>query len=119
MTNNILADYLNKTDDELYIVLGYELLGDGLGIGTGDDDKYRKFGLTWFNNKRRQLQQKLCLHPRLRGLAITSSGDAAAEAAALFEILQDLGESTPNAAVIAVLVSRLGLGAFCAGVTPA
>lgn len=47
MTDPTLAKYLGKTDDELYAVLGYELLGDGLGIGTGDDDRYRKFGYTW------------------------------------------------------------------------
>ncbi|TDV42684.1 hypothetical protein [Actinophytocola oryzae] len=109
-----LDSYLLKTDDELYELLGAELLGDGVSLSPEDKDEHRRFGRQWFGNKRRELQRKICHHEKLKGLLGNSTSDLAIDAAAIYETLQNLGEDAVNAAVLAVLVARVGLGAFCA-----
>jgi hypothetical protein len=106
--------YFDKTDDELYELLGADLLGDGLGISPEDKDERRRFGKQWFDNKRRDLQRRICHHDKVKGLLGNSASDLAIDAAAIYETLQNLGEDAVNAAVLAVLVARVGLGAFCA-----
>jgi hypothetical protein len=110
----VIETYLDKTDDELYELLGAALLGDGLGIAPEDKDEHRRFGRGWFGNKRRELQRKICHHDKLKGFLGNSTSDRAIDAAAIYELLQNLGEDTVNAGVLAVLIARVGLGTFCA-----
>jgi hypothetical protein len=76
--------------------------------------EHRRFGKGWFGNKRRELQRRICHHDKLKGFLGNSSSDRAIDAAAIYELLQDLGEDSVNAGVLAVLIARVGLGTFCA-----
>ncbi|MFE1455834.1 hypothetical protein ACFW7K_12695 [Streptomyces sp. NPDC058735] len=110
MTLDIYAD---KTDDELYTLLGAELLGEGLGLSPEDEDAHCRFGRQWFQSKHRELQRKICHQERIQGLLGTTSSDRLLDAAAVYEVLQHLGEEPSTAGVLAVLVARVGLGTFC------
>ncbi|WP_327236137.1 hypothetical protein OG349_21450 [Streptomyces sp. NBC_01317] len=106
--------YLDKTDDELFELLGAGLLDDGLGISPADRGANRRFGKQWFEHKHRDLQRKICHQERVRGLLGTTGSDRVLDAAAVYEVLQHLGEEPATAGVLAVLVARIGLGSFCA-----
>jgi hypothetical protein len=105
--------YWGKSDEELYAILGAELLGDGLGISPEDQENSARFGKEWFTNKHRQLQRRICTHERVQGLLGTSTSDRFLDAVTIYELLKELGDDTVNAAVVAVLVARVGLGSYC------
>lgn len=108
-----VEEYWTKSDDELYAVLGAALLGEGLGLSPEDADEFRRFGREWFANKHRELQRRICHHDRVQDLLGTTGSDRLLDAGAIYEILRRLGDDSVNAAVLAVLVARVGLGAFC------
>jgi hypothetical protein len=106
-----LIEFQDKSDDELYALLGAELLGEALGLSPEDEDEQRRFGKQWFADKHRELQRKICHHERVQPFLGTSGSDRVIDVAAIAELLtDDLG---PTSAIVAVLVARIGLGAFC------
>ncbi|KDN81196.1 hypothetical protein [Kitasatospora cheerisanensis] len=115
--------YWDKSDDELYELIGAALLGDGPGLSPEDEEEHRRFGREWFTNKHRELQRRICHDPRLQGLLGTTSSDRLLDAAGIYGVLQGLeGDSAVtgavNSAVLAVLVARIGLGTFCVNARP-
>lgn len=110
--------YWDRSDDELYERLGAALLGEGAGVSPDDRDSHRKFGRSWFGNKRRELQRIVCHAEALQGLMGTSTSDRVIDAAAVYELLQGHGHDPVNAAILAVLIARIGLGTFCASAPP-
>jgi hypothetical protein len=110
-----LQDDLNRycewTDDQLLIELGKELLGEGgLGVGSEDPGRHRRFSVGWIEEQR----EELCTNPQLRQLAGPSRGDQAIEIVTLVQILST--EITYTAAVLAaILIVRTGLRTFCSG----
>lgn len=108
-----VEQYWGKSDDELYALLGAELLGEGLGLSDDDEDDCRRFGKEWFAKKHRELQRTICHHDRVRPFIGTTGSDRLLDAAAIYEALQHAGEDVTTAAVLAVLVARVGLGSFC------
>ncbi|MGW0537408.1 hypothetical protein [Streptomyces sp. NPDC003032] len=111
-------DYLNKTEDELYALLGTSLLGDTLGAGPSDPDLPRRFGQEWFHGQLDDLRNRICGHERLKAAVGTSHSDRVIDSYALCEILGDFGGDPTKAALVAVLVARIGVGALCSGHTP-
>ena len=110
--------YWDSTDDELYEQLGAALLGDGPGMSPDDRDSHRQFGRSWFANKKRELQRILCHADRVQGLLGTTTSDRVIDAAAIYELLQGHEHDPVSAAVLAVLIARIGLGTFCATAPP-
>ncbi|MGX1564877.1 hypothetical protein [Streptomyces sp. NPDC055506] len=108
-----IEDYWDKSDDELYALLGSELLGDGLGLSPEDEEEKRRFGKQWFTNKHRELQRRICPHEQVRALSGSSGSDRLLDAYAILELVKQFTGDPTTAAVIAVLVARIGLGAFC------
>ncbi|GGX25360.1 hypothetical protein GCM10010297_53190 [Streptomyces malachitofuscus] len=113
-----VEQFLNKTDDALYELLGSSLLGHGLGVSSEDPDHARRFGREWFDRQLPELRRRVCGHERLRGAHGASASDRAVDALALYEILGDFGGSPTHAALVAVLVVRIGVGTLCAGHGP-
>ncbi|MFD3679444.1 hypothetical protein [Streptomyces sp. NPDC058613] len=108
-----VEEYWSRSDDELYALLGAELLGEGVGLSPADDEDKRRFGQQWFANKHRELQSKICHHERAQALMGTTGSDRLLDAYALQELLQQsIGDPT-TATLIAILVARVGLGTFC------
>lgn len=108
-----IESYWDKTDDELYALLGAELLGDGLGLTPEDEDNRRQFGREWFANKHREFQRRICHHEKAQALLGTTASERIIDAFAVQELLADFDNDPKTVALIAVLVSRIGLGAFC------
>ncbi|WP_067814679.1 hypothetical protein [Actinomadura kijaniata] len=106
--------YLDKSDDELFELLGTALLGEGPGLSPEDRAAHRRFGRTWFDNKQRELQRKICNHPGIQNLLGTTGSDRVIDAAAIYELLDKMGEDPVVAPLVAVLIARIGLGTFCA-----
>ncbi|MEI5101850.1 hypothetical protein RB200_29230 [Streptomyces sp. PmtG] len=108
-----VEEYWSRSDDELYALLGAELLGVGPGLSPADDEDKRRFGQRWFANKHRELQSKICHHERAQAFIGTTGSDRLLDACAIQELLQQsIGDPTTSA-LIAVLVARVGLGTFC------
>ncbi|MER5894151.1 hypothetical protein [Streptomyces sp. NPDC001876] len=105
--------YWDKSDEELYSLLGAELLGEGLGLSPEDQENHRRFGKQWFANKHSELQRKICHHEKTQGLLGTTGSDRLIDAFTIHELLTDLDDDPTTAALIAVLVARVGLGTFC------
>lgn len=119
MSLSDVASYLEMTEDELFTILGLELLGTGLGVSPDDRSEARDYGRRWFSNRYSQLRRSICLHPKAKTFSSGSASDHVVDAAAIYELVVDLPEDPIKAAVIAVLVARIGLGTFCAGVSGA
>ncbi|MES9536415.1 hypothetical protein AB0C21_04195 [Spirillospora sp. NPDC049024] len=106
-----LVEYQGMSDDELYTLLGAELLGEGVGLSPEDEEEQRRFGKQWFTDKHRDLQRKICHHERIQPFLGTSGSDRVIDAAAIAELLTD--DFGPTSVIVAVLIARIGLGAFC------
>ncbi|MBQ0977848.1 MULTISPECIES: hypothetical protein [Micromonospora] len=109
-----VEQYWTKTDDELYALLGAELLGEGVGLSPEDDESHRRFGKEWFSNKHRELQRKVCHDERIQPLLGTTGSDRLVDAITVAETLRLLDDaSLPAIGLVAVLIARVGLGEFC------
>jgi len=112
-TGGVLDGYLAKTDKELYELIGFELEGNALGFGPADRKRLGKLWREWFEAKHRMLQAAVCHHERLQGFLGTSGSDRLVDAAAIFEVLQQIDHDLIAAPLLAVLIARVGLGEFC------
>ncbi|MFD3874421.1 hypothetical protein [Streptomyces sp. NPDC058623] len=109
----MVESYWNKTDEELYALLGAELLGDGLGLSPEDEESHRKFGKKWFTSKHDELQRRICHDEKAQSFLGTTSTDRVIDAVTVYELIGDFAGDAKTAALIAVLVGRVGLGTFC------
>jgi hypothetical protein len=112
-----IKDYANHTDDDLYGLLGARLLGAALGMSPEEEDDQQQFGRQWFARQYEELQRRICTAGVLRTTG-TNVSDRIVDAFAIQQILQEHEDYAVNAVLLAVLVSRIGLGTFCAGVGP-
>ncbi|MEV3938741.1 hypothetical protein AB0K52_22560 [Glycomyces sp. NPDC049804] len=108
-----LEQYWDKSDDELYELLGAALQGEGLGLGPSDRRRHRKFGREWFEKRHRELQRRICHDRRLQGFLGSSRSDRLVDAAAIYEVLQQIGEDVVAIPLLSVLIARVGLSEFC------
>ncbi|MFG1919729.1 hypothetical protein [Micromonospora sp. NPDC048898] len=109
-----LAEYLTRSDDELYAEIGAQLLKEGRGLGPSDDDRQRKFGKDWFANQLGRLRRVVCAHTAVSVLVGAPTGDRTAEALAIFEALANENDLPVSRYILAVLLARIGLQQFCA-----
>jgi hypothetical protein len=105
---------LEKEPDELYHLLGAELLGESIGFGPADFRRQVDFGRQWLRERLRMLRRTVCLDGRVQQMIIANKGDLVAECAAVLDIVSNRID-LPKTPVLAVLVVRLGLSGFCAG----
>ncbi|SBV25565.1 hypothetical protein GA0070620_1042 [Micromonospora krabiensis] len=109
-----VEQYWTKTDDELYALLGAELVGEGIGLSPEDDENHRRFGQEWFSSKHRELQRKICHDERIQPLLGTTGSDRLIDAITVYETLRLIEDaSLSTIGMLAVLISRVGLGEFC------
>jgi hypothetical protein len=108
-----VEEYWGNSDEELYALLGAALLGEGVGLSPEDEESERQFGKQWFIKKHRELQRRICHHEQVQGLIGTSGSERLIDAYAIQELLGDFAGDPTTAALIAVLVARVGLGSFC------
>ena len=109
-----VEQYWAKSDDELYTLLGGELLGDGIGLSPEDQEEHRRFGKEWFSAKHRELQRKICHDERIQPLLAPTGSDRLIDALTIYETLRQIWDaSVPALGILAVLIARVGLGEFC------
>ncbi len=106
MTTNLVQAYEDRTDGELYEVLGESLLGIGLGVSPGDRDRFRRFAKTWLTNKAQQLRQRVIDSDTYRIWAQTAGTGQIIEPDVMADILRNQGEDDEMAAALAVLLGR-------------
>ena len=112
-------DYWHRADDELYELLGASLLGSGsVGISPEEQDRNRLFGRRWFERQYHELQQRICTDKKVRDLIGESVSDRMVDAGTVAGLLAQQDDYGANAVLIAVLITRIGLSAFCATVKP-
>ncbi|NUV40614.1 hypothetical protein [Streptomyces sp. CAI-24] len=107
---HVFDEYLARSDDELLAELGKELIGSGLGVGSSDPGRARRFTLKWLDEKR----EELCTRDEVREMAMNPAGERVIEMATLVELLSE-DVSQTAAIMAAVLIYRIGLRSFCAG----
>jgi len=61
----------------------------------------------------RDLQSKICHHEKVQTLTGADRVERLVDAEAVNELLDDLGHDPVKAAVLAVLIARIGLSTFC------
>jgi hypothetical protein len=111
--------YWHRTDDELYELLGASLLGSrAVGISPEEQDRNRRFGRRWFDRQYHEIQQRVCTDRKVRDLAGESVSDRVIDAVTVAGLLAQQDDYGVNAVLIAVLVTRIGLRAFCATAKP-
>jgi hypothetical protein len=119
MNEATLAELAAKDNDELYALLGASLMGDGIGLGPGYRSGDRQFGREWFENKRQDLQDRICDHRAVQPLLGNTSSDAFIDVVTVGEIVQIALKGSELDAIqvglVAVLVARTGLHLFCSG----
>jgi hypothetical protein len=103
------------SDDELFARLGRSLMQDGHDMSPNDDDGHRRFGVGWFRRHYADLRRHICGDERLDVVTRHSAADRTVDAITVQQILSNFAEYSTNAALIAVLVVRLGLSSLCAG----
>jgi hypothetical protein len=106
MTNDLVQAYKDRTDDELYELLGEGLLGVGLGVSPGDRDRFRRFAKAWLANKAQQLRRRVLDSDTYRIWVQTAGTGQAIEPDIMADILRGQGEDDETAAVLAVLLDR-------------
>jgi hypothetical protein len=109
-----VKEYWDRSDDDLYELLGAALLGEGRGLSPEEQDDQRRFGRQWFARQHDELQRRICRDKRVRQLIGTTASDRFIDAVTISEILSSHDDLGLNAALLAVLVARVGLGTFCA-----
>ncbi|MGH3611050.1 MAG: hypothetical protein ACRDRK_00205 [Pseudonocardia sp.] len=114
------GDYWDCDDDELYELLGAALLGTGaVGISPEEQDRNRRFGKRWFDRQYHELQQRVCTQKTVRDLIGQPTSDRLVDAGTVAGLLAQQDDYGANSVLIAVLITRIGLSAFCANVKPA
>jgi hypothetical protein len=106
-----LVHRLDEDEDDLLIELGRELLGDGLGFGSEDFDRARRFAARWLSAQQKSLRRQICTTWSAE-LAAGKLGSRALELATIIDAI-DAAYGRPVINVVAVILLQRGIGAFC------
>jgi hypothetical protein len=107
-----LEALIDCDDDELFIELGRELLGDGLSFGPEDFARYKGFAISWLDEHIAEMRAAVCGHRAAKTVTGDTSSDALIEMATVADCLAAL-YGKPAAMVAAVILVRRGLDALC------
>jgi hypothetical protein len=102
----------NSSEDQLFELLGAELLGGGLGVGADDPEHASRFARKWFLSRRNKLREKLCGKTIVESMT-TESGARMVEITTIMELMgQEFGSDQVHL-LLAVLLLRQGLTTLC------
>jgi hypothetical protein len=106
-----LVPRLDKDEDELLAELGRELLGEGLGFGSEDFDRARRFAAQWLSAQQESLRHQICSTWSAE-FADGKLGSRALELATIIDAI-DAAYGRPVVNVVAVILLQRGIAAFC------
>jgi hypothetical protein len=112
-----LTDLFAYDDDMLLEELGRSLIGPGFGFGPGDMDRFRRIALEWLVGHAEQLRQQVCKNTVLQVISDDELGGKVSDAAVVADAISSM-LGRPSASIVAVILVRRGLAAFCSGDSP-
>lgn len=115
MNDGQVDEYLDKSEKELYQLLGATLLGEGVGFGPGDAARFGKFGKKWFDEKWEELRSRICGNSAVKALAESPESDRVVQVSTLTDLLGTIEGESSHTLLLAVLITKLGLNTLCRG----
>jgi hypothetical protein len=112
-----LTDLFTYDHDLLLEELGRNLVGPGFGFGPGDIDRFRRIAIEWLAGHAEQLRQKVCINTAVQAITNDELGDKISDAAVVADAISSM-LGRPSASIVAVILVRRGLAAFCSGESP-
>ena len=106
-----LVGRLDEDEDDLLAELGRELLGEGLGFGSEDFDRARRFAAQWLSTQQESLRRQICTTWSAE-LADGKLGSRTLELATIIDAI-DAAYGRPVVNVVAVILLQRGIAAFC------
>jgi hypothetical protein len=106
-----LLPRLDEDEDDLLVELGRELLGEGLGFGSEDFDRARRFAAQWLSAHQESLRRQICTAWSAE-FADGKLGSRTLELATIIDAI-DAAYGRPVVNVVAVIVLQRGIAAFC------
>ena len=113
-----LTDLFAYDDDMLLEELGRSLIGPGFGFGPGDMDRFRRIALEWLAGHAEQLRKRVCNNTVVQAISNDELGGKVSDAAVVADAISSM-LGRPSASIVAVILVRRGLAAFCSGDSPA
>jgi hypothetical protein len=103
--------FLEAGEDELFVRLGRQLVGDSLGMRPDDTDENQRFGRAWFDAYAMEFRSVVCAQPFAKGvLSSDLTGILVDIAAAVLPLVDD---QKLLALTVSGIIMRHGLTAFC------
>jgi hypothetical protein len=105
-----LAD--TRSESDLLEALGRELLGDGIGFGPQDPDRFRRFADSWIRQRSSQIRAALCDSPDIQRIFDRDLQARLTDVAAVADALVTLA-GKPALNLLAVILLRRGREIVC------
>jgi hypothetical protein len=103
--------FLEAAEDELFLRLGGQLLGDSLGMRPDDTIENQRFGRAWFDAHATEFRAVVCAHPFAKGAL---SGDPTGILVDIMTVVLPLVDNQKLLALtVSGIIMRQGLTAFC------
>ncbi|QGN49816.1 hypothetical protein GKC29_25315 [Micromonospora sp. WMMC415] len=109
-----LEDHLEDDEEELLEALGDVLISEGIGFGSEDPDRRRRFAARWLADRQQDLKEHVCPHQMTQTLLADRPGALLMEVATVADVLA-AAYGRPTASVVALILVRRGLATFCDG----
>lgn len=106
MNDDLANSYVDRSDEELYDILGANLLGGGPEVPPVVRDHVRRVARNWFDDELQRLRQRVRASATYRAWLESEPGDRTAGVDLIARILRDEGDSDERAAALAVLLDR-------------
>jgi hypothetical protein len=106
-----LVPRLDEDEDDLLVELGRELLSEGLGFGSEDFDRARRFAAQWLSGQQESLRRQICTTWSAE-FADGKLGSRALELATIIDAI-DAAYGRPVVNVVAVILLQRGIATFC------
>jgi hypothetical protein len=103
-----------RSEEQLLTELGRELLGTGIGFGSEDPDRLRRFAQGWIERNREKIRAAICDDPTLRELFQRDLADRLTEAATVLDALSALA-GRPAVSLLSTILLRRGFDGVCGG----
>lgn len=112
-----LTELFAYDNDMLLEELGRNLIGRGFGFGPGDMDRFRRIALEWLSGHAEELRQQVCNNTAVKAITDDKLGGQVSDAAVVADAISSM-LGRPSASIVAVILVRRGLAAFCSGDKP-
>lgn len=115
MGATLIEELAQKSDDDLYFMLGESMFGSDAEFGPGS--AFGRSAREWFERKHQLLQGFICDNPVVQNHMAISRSDAVVDTLSVVQAirvaLDSSGMSVLEITITGILVARSGLHLFC------